>query len=490
MRKEYLNLINDGLDGMVGRLIKINTAEYEIVEIVATGGEKIVVALRNLQTGLVLLAGRIYKAKMGSELYENMKDIAIRGGYIHIFDKINEQNKDTTQPQSFKDLYVETLNLIDVSSGLDFNLGNIVIQRVPKNKKSVLHFIDNYEVYEFGGGLIQIQHILNVSDYPENQDALMNHAAELLHLRDFENLDTLLEKILGDNSNHSTALLLKGCSLCLKGFWADGVNVFQHLISLEPNIEDYYLYFTDVLLLMGKPRYCLQVLTVGLNRYKKNIAIYERLMSIINDWGFIDLFSEYYNSYVEILDPKYANYLVEQHTKSLREFIKFREYFDEGIELQVKQKWEEASEKMTFAMEATKRKSWGLYNLAVCNFHLGHFEKTIELIRQEIFLPNLPELDSYILLLYGLSNQLMNNDNEALTIFEEISDRYSNIYDLPTIPIAFVFVDENQMGGIQTKAIQQIISCLSKIKEKNNENIKIEHLLNLYIECQNKYLSV
>lgn len=489
MKYQELDLIRNGFDELIGKKLVINNTTYITQQIVGEGAEKIVVALKNTNTNLIHFVVRIYKLKQGTDNYKSAKISAIKSSNIHYFDNLKSsdiQNKDSHKGSN-KDF--NSMDLIDIANGLDINMGNIILSNKSKQKDSVLKLLDNFQVYEIGGGLMQFQHNFSINQFDENQHDKISLAHKLFDQNKMNELKILLKNILSENPNHVDAIFFEGAIECQEGLWVSGYNKFIKILKLEPNSDITYINIVNVLVHIGKIEQSFKILEYGLSLLSKNMLLYEKIMWLINKYDLMERFSGYYNDYVELLDPNYANYLMVQYKSSLKRFISLREHFDAALELQVREnKWDSAIKELNLGLSVSNRYYLCMNNIAVCNFHLENYEETLEILEREIITANNPEIVDSMNLLIALSYFGLNEYDECIKWFYYINDNAREIVDLPSIPIAFVLVD-NGMACIQEKNTLRIIKCIEVLKEEPIvDNEKLSTLIANYQKLNNIFL--
>jgi tetratricopeptide (TPR) repeat protein len=236
---DMLDISRHDPEDFIGKLIRINGATYELIELLGQGADGLVYTLRNCQTGLITFVAKVLRTLPGTAEFDATRFYFTSAAHFRQSVKMAEVMN------GFSDACLENPYRFDLDS-------------------------TGVETFECHGGLIQIMHLMASGKEKfhseQSNDELVRACSAIAH-GEFARAEAVLRSILEKNASHTTAMFFLAECLLAHGEPLQAASLLEEAIRLEPNEPQLYHRLAKVLLVVDSPRIACEALARGLSRW-------------------------------------------------------------------------------------------------------------------------------------------------------------------------------------------------------------------------------
>lgn len=433
----FLNLRDDDVDDAPGKWIRVNGADYVLMEPVGEGGHHIIFPLVNRKTQLVKFVAKLAKFSPASPEFEDFKRQEC-SSYAFLEQLCRESG-------SFNVLPAET--------------------------------------YEIPGGLIALQRFIAMptsfdpSAVPAYQRDLVDTGNQHRSNDDHESALKCYQRILNNNPWHSDALFYQGVCLFKLNQYSEAFRHITQAIDVEPNFVEYYHHGAQLFLALGLFNSAIELLQKTLQRWPRDLETTRLLVNIGAEYDLSSGAIQWVERLLEFLpkSKEIENMLVNLRDVQIRELA----YDDLVLTMEEKQnerQWQDSLSAVERAKLSNKRDYVVKANVVLCRFQLN--DSTLHVQEILALLQFFRGPRAYPLLAVAMLTAYQNSDYDmALQLARTIHDAVSDPWDLPNIPM---FVSDTHVS--EEESSDRIIKTLEALRiELSNQNVTfVNQLLELY----------
>jgi tetratricopeptide (TPR) repeat protein len=407
---QFLDLNRDDIAKASGKWVKINGADYVLLDLMANGSKSCVYPIRNCRSGLTNFVAKLLKFQPGSPEYAALSE----NGWKAVF---------TTQ-----------------CAGI-----------------SAVHS----EYYIIPGGLLCLQRSLATINDSAGYSSQMNAALAAGQAGRFAEAVNLYQEVLHNNPNHAEAMINSAAFLPKVGAVGQALTLLDQAKAIEPNMREVYYQIALILAWLGNPAAAVAAIDETLRRWKYDYESIQRQVAIAVDYDFVDV-AEQRLSEVQAWAGQLGQLAKFQAelAKCRTRLAESRNLASQGAAARSNKDWNTAITCYSQASGVTKDNALYKLNEFACRYHAG---ENVEWKAVGSLINRSPPPANYGAVLLAALFAARGNELTHAGTFFEMLNQIASPWDLPGVPIAFVPAGRNLWATIEDKSVRPQIELLQML---------------------------
>jgi tetratricopeptide (TPR) repeat protein len=407
---QFLDLHRDDIAKASGKWVKINGADYVLLDLLADGSKSCVYPIRNCRSGLTRFVAKFLKFQPDSPEYAALSE----NGWQAVF---------TTQCMGVSALHVE--------------------------------------YYKIPGGLFCLQRSLAMIKDPAGYEPQMNAATTAGNSGRFAEAVNLYQEVLRNNPNHTDAMINSAAFLPKIGAIGQALALLDKAKAIEPNVREVYYQIALILAWLGNPAAALATIDETLRRWKYDYESIQRQVAIAIDFDFVDVVEQRLSEVQAWAGQlgQLAKFQAELEICRTR-LAEARNLASQGAAARSNNDWGTAITCYSQAAGITKDNALYQLNEFVCRYHLG---ETVDWKAVGSLIPRSPPPANHGTVLLAALFAVRGKDWAQAGTFFGMLDQIASLWDLPGVPLGFIPAGRNAWATLEEKSVKPLIELLQML---------------------------